>query len=191
MSHRRYQKENIKTKMATENQEIRTSLDKLHGRIKNEKFSSKNQNQIKITLFAVVLIIITASTGFLIFSNLNITGTSSFKNSQGQTMSLPSNMPSRYDSTLTQNPKLKTAYQFASNHSEILSQLICYCGCNNPMHQPYHENNDQCFWTTIGQKKTHPENCSTCVYIALSAKTLSEVNWSINNIRAFRDSQYT
>ena len=100
-------------------------------------------------------------------------------------------MPSRYDSSLTQNPKLSTAYQFAAGHNEVLSEIICYCGCNNHMHQPYHANNDQCFWTTSGAKETHAEDCSTCVYIALSAKTLFEAGWTIANILSFINSQYT
>jgi len=159
--------------------------------LKTERLKTPKKNSVKIGLYATILIIATISTGMFIFANYNPVGTTSFKNPQGQTLALPPNMPSRYDTTLTQNPKLDTAYQFAADHSEVLSQLICYCGCNNPNHQPYHANNDQCFWTTNGQKETHAEGCSTCVFIALSAKTLYEANWTISNIRAFIDSQYT
>ncbi|MHA2105793.1 MAG: PCYCGC motif-containing (lipo)protein [Candidatus Hodarchaeales archaeon] len=103
---------------------------------------------------------------------------------------LPDNMPSRYDQTLTTGPQLQEAYDYASTNGDVLSQLICYCGCNNTMHQPYHENNKECFWTSTGAYESHAETCSTCVYIALSAKTLNSAGWTPFEIRSYIDAQY-
>ncbi len=191
MSHRRSQRNALITKKEKSNVDINNSLNKMSMKIKKEKKKFSSNKQSKKLVFATILVVLSITSGFFILSNFNSVGTTSFTNTIGQTLPLPPNMPSRYDPTLTQNPKLSTAYQFALDHKDVLSQLICYCGCNNPNHQPYHANNDQCFWTVTGQKETHAENCSTCDYIALSAKTLYEANWSIGNIRAFIDAQYT
>jgi len=191
MDHRRNLRTSSSENINKKYNGIDESLNKMQIKLKKEKVKGPKNDKIKITFYAIILIVATISTGLFVLPNFNPVGNTNFQTPQGQTLPLPSNMPSRYDNSLTQNPKLETAYQFAANHSEVLSQLICYCGCNNPMHQPYHENNDQCFWTTTGQVETHAENCSTCVYIALSAKTLYEANWSIGNIRAFIDAQYT
>ena len=103
---------------------------------------------------------------------------------------LPGGLPSKYDTDLTSKAKLTVAYDFANSSGQVMSQLICYCGCNNQMHQPYHATARECFWTSEGAYEGHAENCSTCVYIALSAKALYEGGWTPQEIRVYIDSQY-
>lgn len=104
---------------------------------------------------------------------------------------VPNNLPNRGDPTLTQDPKLSSAYDYAKANKGNLDHLICYCGCHNPKHQPYHQSNYECFWTEGGTYERHAENCSTCVYIALTAKALYEGGWSSQEVRMFVDAQYS
>ncbi|MHA2364001.1 MAG: PCYCGC motif-containing (lipo)protein [Candidatus Hodarchaeales archaeon] len=182
----------LKNKSVSKNKDKVEIIDKIDNlRMTNKKQvnnSTKNQNNINgfkisaISLFVVVVIILSA---FVINNN------SSPSTIQGvYDREIPDNMPNKYDSTLTTGEKLKTAYDYAETNGDLLEELICHCGCNNPMHSPYHRNNKECFWTSAGQYETHAENCSTCVYIALSAQKLFEAGWPAIEVRQFIDNQY-
>ncbi|OLS20137.1 MAG: hypothetical protein HeimC3_41700 [Candidatus Heimdallarchaeota archaeon LC_3] len=166
------------------------NIDKLLTHVKKEKKAYKNKANNNNILFKASLIIIPIIIVGVLFSG-------SLSNPQIGNVNpypertLPSDMPNRYDQTLTNGPQLEEAYAYATTNPVLLSQLVCYCGCNNAAHQPYHENNKECFYTSTGAYEPHAENCSTCVYIALSAKTLDENAWSPSEIRFYIDSQYS
>lgn len=194
MAHRRHKKQKyIAKKKRANSPSFNEAFNKLESNIKNEKkLIQVNNNNVKYV--AISLIVVISVTGLIALSNINPVGQTSFTNTNtGDTLGLPSNMPSKYDQTLTQEPTLSNTYTYASTEAgeQLLSQLVCYCGCNNTMHRPYHENNKECFWTSTGAYEPHAETCSTCIYIALSGKILYENNWTVSNIRAYIDSQYT
>jgi hypothetical protein len=190
LAHRRNQRNKNRTKIESNNQDLSHSLSSLQMNLKKEKeiIPIKKSNPI---FYAIPLIIIILGAGLFAFTNFNLTGNGAvYQTPDGNVLTMPDNMPSRYDTTLTDEPKLSSAYDYAMDHGDVLSHLICYCGCNNQMHTPYHETNKECFWTVTGAREAHAESCSTCVYIALSAKSLTEAGWPISNIRSFIDNQY-
>ena len=189
MAHRRKQKQKLMAKKSSTSDSIDTVIDKLQNNIKQESKSIKNSNN-NLRYVGLTLILLISFTGLLSLSNFNLVGQTNFTNNQGQTLPIPHNMPSKYDNTLTLEPKLSSAYAYAKENGALLSQLVCYCGCNNKMHAPFHETNKECFWTVNDEYEPHAESCSTCVYIALSAEILYENGWSIPNIRSFIDNQY-
>jgi hypothetical protein len=190
LAHRRKLKQKVKQKNGSKS--IDTVFNRLQTNIKNEKKAiTVSNNNLKFWAFGIIAIL--SITAILALSNFNLVGQTNYSNDKGETLSLPPNMPSRYDTTLTQDPKLSNMYNYAASDAgaTLLSQLVCYCGCNNINHAPFHENNKECFWTSSGEYEPHAETCSTCIYIALSAKTLYEYNWSVSDIRSYIHDQYT
>lgn len=79
---------------------------------------------------------------------------------------------------------VREAYMTAEQYPELLEQLKCYCGCDNPMHSPYHRSLYECF------TDTHGSNCHTCVNEAILAKNLYIEGKTPSEIRAIIDQKY-
>ncbi|MEM2237808.1 MAG: CYCXC family (seleno)protein [Candidatus Caldarchaeum sp.] len=87
------------------------------------------------------------------------------------------------------NPELfrglvKDGYLTAKQYPQLLEQLRCYCGCDNPKHTPYHRNLYECF------TDTHGANCQVCVEEALIARNLYEQGMDPAQIRSSIDKRY-
>lgn len=166
------------------------NINKILNTMEKDNKSMKLKKSNNTILYKVSLIILPVVIVGLVLSNSLSNPQIGIKNPLPD-KTLPDNMPSRYDQTLTNGLKLQEAYEYATSNGDVLSQLICYCGCNNTMHQPYHANNKECFWTSTGAYEPHAETCSTCVFIALSAKALYSAGWAPIEIRSYVDAQYT
>lgn len=80
--------------------------------------------------------------------------------------------------------EVKLAYQVARDIPQVLQQLKCYCGCDNPAHSPYHRNLYECF------TDTHGANCQVCVDEALLASNMYARGASVYEIRAAIDEKF-
>jgi hypothetical protein len=73
--------------------------------------------------------------------------------------------------------KVMQAYQIAKDNPRLLQQFDCYCGCENPMHSPYHTSLFECF------TDTHGANCQVCIEEALLVFQMSQDGATIGEIR--------
>ncbi|MEM0482708.1 MAG: CYCXC family (seleno)protein [Nitrososphaerota archaeon] len=79
---------------------------------------------------------------------------------------------------------VREAYMTAKQYPELLEQMKCYCGCDNPMHTPYHRSLYECF------TDTHGSNCQVCVDEAILARNLYMEGKAPSEIRTIIDQRY-
>ncbi len=79
---------------------------------------------------------------------------------------------------------VREAYMTAKQYPELLEQIRCYCGCDNPMHTPYHRSLYECF------TDTHGSNCQVCVDEAILARNLYLEGKTPAEIRSIIDQRY-
>ncbi|MFQ5474465.1 MAG: PCYCGC motif-containing (lipo)protein [Candidatus Nanoarchaeia archaeon] len=84
------------------------------------------------------------------------------------------------------NDNVKSAYLFARDNEEFLTQLPCTCGCAGIGHR----NNYDCFMDEEGNFIEHGSLCGGCVGITLDAKRLKEEGRSVEEIRAYILKEY-
>lgn len=106
----------------------------------------------------------------------------------GGTPSNGSGLPS----FVTLSPKIKEAYMFADEHSEVLNGVECYCGCMQHMHNGRIHKRGllDCFKKEDGSYERHASACDMCINDALKVKELYAQGMGKDDIRAKIGSQY-
>jgi len=80
---------------------------------------------------------------------------------------------------------IRTAYEFAARHPEVLSYIPCFCGCERMGHQ----GNDDCFVSQRDAKgkvrewETHGLVCEVCILVANDAMRMHNAGASLKTIR--------
>jgi len=88
--------------------------------------------------------------------------------------------------TAQENPMVKEAYMFATEHPEVLESVPCFCGC---VHKGHRHNRD-CFIDDSGRYVEHGSLCGGCIEVALASKKLYEEGKSLKEIRESIDQTF-
>jgi hypothetical protein len=81
---------------------------------------------------------------------------------------------------------IRTAYEFAARHPEVLRYMPCFCGCE----RMGHEGNEDCFVASRDKKGkvtawvTHGMICDVCLDVAQQAMQMHNSGASLAAIRA-------
>ena len=87
---------------------------------------------------------------------------------------------------------MRTTYQFAAQHPEVMHYVPCFCGCGTRGHKDNHD----CFVSARGTQnkvldwETHALACETCVDVAYQAWQMFNGGASVSAIRAAIDKNY-
>jgi len=96
------------------------------------------------------------------------------------------------DYVMSGGEDVRTAYQFAMEHPDIMMWMPCYCGCGQ---HSGHKSAKNCFikegsTATDVQFDEHGASCQICVGIALDTKAMTAEGRSLQEIRTFIDETY-
>jgi hypothetical protein len=87
---------------------------------------------------------------------------------------------------------VQDAYRFAAAHSEVLTQIPCYCGCG----AMGHTSNYDCYLSAQNDGGApsfdpHALGCSICVDITQDTMRLLQEGKSVSEIRSYVDQTYS
>ncbi|MGB8955319.1 MAG: PCYCGC motif-containing (lipo)protein [Tumebacillaceae bacterium] len=90
-----------------------------------------------------------------------------------------------------QDPKIVQAYQMVAAHTDMLSYIPCYCGCESIGHT----SSQSCFIKEIKQDGSivwddHGTRCTTCMNIAVIASKMQDAGKSPHEIRQYIDDKF-
>lgn len=90
-------------------------------------------------------------------------------------------------------PEVQAAYQFASDHPEILKQIPCYCGCAKGLG---HKHNLACYITafkpdgSVAQFSDHAVYCTICLDITQVVMKMVGEGKAVPEIHQTIDTRY-
>jgi hypothetical protein len=96
--------------------------------------------------------------------------------------------PIPYESFQVPRPPelIKTVYEFAAYHPEVLNYVPCYCGCESVGHK----SNQSCFVKSrdaqgrVTAFDSHGTGCTVCIDVARDAMQMYNAGASVKEIRA-------
>jgi len=88
--------------------------------------------------------------------------------------------------------EVKSAYEFALSHPEVLTKIPCYCGCVRLGHRSA----ENCFVKEFKKDggvvfEKHGAYCGMCYAIALETKELFQQGKNISEIKQYIDNKYS
>jgi hypothetical protein len=88
-------------------------------------------------------------------------------------------------------PLLRSAYEFAARHPDVLRHVPCFCGCE----RNGHGNNEDCFIAAReadGKPKWNPHGigCGICIDVANQAMQMHKAGATVVEIRKAIDAKY-
>jgi hypothetical protein len=90
------------------------------------------------------------------------------------------------------NEVVRSVYQFAADHPEVLRYMPCFCGCNTSGHR----SNADCFVKTraangdVTAWQEHGMVCSMCLAVGEEAKRMYEAHKTLQETRADIEQKY-
>jgi len=90
------------------------------------------------------------------------------------------------------NSRVQEAYLFATNFSEQLDGVNCFCGCMQHLHDGRIHKRGllDCFMKENGDYEQHASNCDMCINDALEVKKYSQQGLSKDEIKEKIYSKY-
>jgi len=101
-------------------------------------------------------------------------------------------LPIGVDRGIMPLPVIRTAYEFAARHPEVMKYVPCFCGCERAGHKDNHD----CFVSARDSKnkvtawEPHGLVCEICVSVAQQAWQMHNSGASISAIRASIEQKY-
>jgi hypothetical protein len=101
-------------------------------------------------------------------------------------------LPIGVDRGIMPLPVIRTAYEFAARHPEVMKYVPCFCGCERAGHRDNHD----CFVSARDSKnrvtawEPHGLVCEICVSVAQQAWQMHNSGASISAIRASIEQKY-
>jgi Protein of unknown function with PCYCGC motif len=87
---------------------------------------------------------------------------------------------------------IRSTYQFAAEHPEVLSYVPCFCGCD----QSGHRSSEDCFVKSrakngdVSEWNEHGIACAMCLAVAERAKQMCDKGASLTDVRADIEQRY-
>ena len=101
-------------------------------------------------------------------------------------------LPIGVDRGIMPLPVIRTAYEFAARHPEVMKYVPCFCGCERSGHKDNHD----CFVSARDSRnrvtawEPHGLVCEICVSVAQQAWQMHNSGASITAIRASIEQKY-